>query len=99
MMDATRAFSIWARDASIKQYLDDAEASRKNKELLERMLKLRHESAGILGHPHWASYNAEDKMAGSAETIAAFIDDVVFELKNPVPVESMSWGELKLLNQ
>jgi thimet oligopeptidase len=47
-----------------------------NSDVLTQVLTLRHEKANLLGHPTWASYNAEDKMAKDSETIEAFIKDV-----------------------
>jgi thimet oligopeptidase len=47
-----------------------------NVDVLRRMLERRHELATLLGYPSFAAYAAEDKMIGSAENIAAFIDRI-----------------------
>ena len=47
-----------------------------NESILERILALRREIANIMGHPTWASYNAEDKMVKNAKTIESFIQDL-----------------------
>jgi thimet oligopeptidase len=47
-----------------------------NVDVLRGMLERRHEVATLLGYPSWAEYAAEDKMIGSAENIAAFIDRI-----------------------
>lgn len=72
----------------IQTYCEDADLRRDlyglfmsrgypaNVDVLKELLELRHEYAGILGHPHWASYNAEDKMVRSSDAIEAFIKQV-----------------------
>jgi thimet oligopeptidase len=73
----------------------DAESARKalfvafqtraypaNQKVLEQLLALRSEYAGILGYPNWAEYAAEDKMVKDEKTISAFIDRVA-ELSRP----------------
>ena len=47
-----------------------------NRDVLERMLKTRHEIAAELGYGSWADYFAADKMIGTGAKIAAFIQDV-----------------------
>ena len=62
------------REKLYRQYLTRAHPA--NHALLIELLSLRHELSTLLGHPNWASYNAEDKMAKDTDTIAAFIDKV-----------------------
>ena len=45
-----------------------------NMGVLDSLLLVRNEIATTLGYPHWASYITEDKMIGSAENAAAFLD-------------------------
>src|SRR5690606_14519301 len=40
------------------------------------MLERRHELATLLGYPSWAAYATEDKMIGTAEAAAAFIERI-----------------------
>ncbi len=47
-----------------------------NRDVLERMLKTRHDIAAALGYDSWADYFAADKMIGTGAKIAAFIQDV-----------------------
>ncbi|MFO0745251.1 MAG: M3 family metallopeptidase [Myxococcota bacterium] len=47
-----------------------------NGERLKKILILRKELATLLGYPNWAEYATEDKMSGSAETVAKFIADI-----------------------
>lgn len=47
-----------------------------NLEVLQRMLRLRHELATLLGYPSWAAYVTEDKMIGTEDAAAEFITRV-----------------------
>ena len=69
----------YAESGALRQRLYEVFMSRghpKNGPLIQRLLTLRHEYATTLGHPTWAAYTAEDKMARSPETIEAFIKQV-----------------------
>ena len=69
----------YAEDSETRKALYEQFMSRAypaNVSVLQDVLKLRYEQAQLLGHPHWASYNAEDKMVKSSEAIEAFIKDV-----------------------
>lgn len=69
-------------------YAHDADARRRlwtlfrqrghpdNIDVLRRMLERRHELATLLGYPSWAAYATEDKMIGTAEAAAAFIERI-----------------------
>lgn len=48
----------------------------KNLETLRHLLEKRYELARLLGYDHWAAYVTEDKMIGSAEAAAEFIEKV-----------------------
>ncbi len=45
-----------------------------NRDVLNRLVAKRYELARTLGYDNWADYVTEDKMSGSAETVAAFIE-------------------------
>ncbi len=45
-----------------------------NMTVLDSLLLVRHEIATTLGYPNWAAYITEDKMIGSAENVASFLD-------------------------
>ncbi len=45
-----------------------------NGPIVQRLLRLRHRYATLLGDPSWAAYRAAAEMAGSGEAIEAFID-------------------------
>jgi thimet oligopeptidase len=48
----------------------------KNLDVLQRMLGRRAELARVLGYPSWAAYVTEDKMIGSAEAAAEFVEKI-----------------------
>jgi thimet oligopeptidase len=49
----------------------------KNLEVLTTLLDRRAELARILGYPSWAAYATEDKMIGSADAAASFVERIV----------------------
>ncbi|WP_298133928.1 M3 family metallopeptidase [Micropruina sp.] len=51
-------------------------ASPINDPVLAELLQARHELATLLGYANWPDYDAEVKMIGSGDAIAAFIDTV-----------------------
>lgn len=72
-------FLSYARDAGAREQLWRLFRQRghpANVEVLRRMLQVRHELATLLGYPSWAQYAAENKMIGSAENIAEFIERI-----------------------
>jgi thimet oligopeptidase len=48
----------------------------RNLDVLSRMLAGRAELARVLGYPSWAAYVTEDKMIGSAEAAAEFVERI-----------------------
>jgi thimet oligopeptidase len=48
----------------------------RNLDVLSRMLTRRAELARVLGYPSWAAYVTEDKMIGSAEAAAEFVEKI-----------------------
>jgi len=63
-----------AREQLWRLFLNRAYPS--NVDVVRRLLERRHELATLLGYPSFAAYAAEDKMIGSAENIAEFIDRI-----------------------
>jgi thimet oligopeptidase len=67
-------------------YAEDGEARRQlyiefgrraypqNIAVLDTLARKRYELANLLGYPDWAAYVTEDKMVGSSEAAAAFIE-------------------------
>lgn len=47
-----------------------------NEKVLKKILTARHELAGLVGHDSFASFAADNKMIGSAEAIADFIERI-----------------------
>jgi thimet oligopeptidase len=70
-----------------------------NEEVLSQVLKLRHELANTLDHPHWASYNAEDKMVKNAETVDAFIAELRSVIKPVADAELVDLVNRKRLDE
>jgi thimet oligopeptidase len=48
----------------------------KNIEVLSRMTQKRYELANVLGYPDWAAYVTEDKMVGTKQNAADFIEKI-----------------------
>jgi thimet oligopeptidase len=70
---------MYARDGAVREQLWRLFLGRghpSNIDVLRRMLERRHELATLLGYAHWADYAAEDKMIGTADNIADFIDRI-----------------------
>ncbi len=72
-----------ARDRTLREEIHRAYVSRcrgggfDNLPVLPRILALRQELAGILGHRHFPDYRLEDAMAGSGARAGAFEADLV----------------------
>ena len=72
-------FITYARNAAAREKLWRAYRARaqpQNLAVLDRLLRGRHELATLLGYPSYASYATEDKMIGTAEKAAAFIEEI-----------------------
>jgi thimet oligopeptidase len=72
-------FITYAADDELRRALHIAFRSRgdqHNEATLREILKLRAEKAGLLGFANWADYITADKMIGSGERAAEFIDKV-----------------------
>jgi thimet oligopeptidase len=70
---------MYARDDALRRELYVAFRSRgdaENERILQELLLLRAELAGLLGKPTWADHVTEDKMMRSAARAAEFIDRV-----------------------
>ena len=66
----------YSEDPALRKELYGAFSARgypANADVLKRLLTLRSEYAKLLGHPHWASYAAEDKMVKTHTVVADFI--------------------------
>ncbi|MCH8626847.1 Zn-dependent oligopeptidase [Arsenicicoccus piscis] len=73
-------FTTFAQDREARLALSTVSLQRgwpDNQATLAAMIERRNERARLLGYPDWADYDAEVKMIGEGEAIAAFIDDVV----------------------
>ncbi len=72
-------FATYAKNADARRRLYREHKDRaypKNVEVLQNLLRARHELAGLLGYANWAEYITEDKMIGTAANAQAFVDKV-----------------------
>jgi Zn-dependent oligopeptidase len=58
-------------------FLYNTRAVEVNRPLLAEAIRLRDESAGILGYDSFAHYNLEERMAKTPENVASFYDDLI----------------------
>ncbi|MEO6952757.1 MAG: M3 family metallopeptidase, partial [Polyangia bacterium] len=70
----TYARSSRAREALWRAYRERAQKT--NLPVLDRLLRRRHELATLLGYPSYAALATEDKMIGTADKAAAFIEEI-----------------------
>ncbi|MEO7729767.1 MAG: M3 family metallopeptidase [Kofleriaceae bacterium] len=78
-------FMTYAQDDELRHQLYVAFRSRgdqHNEAVLRDLLKLRAEKAGLLGFANWADYITADKMIGSGDRAADFLDKV-WKLASP----------------
>lgn len=61
---------------------------KRNIALLEKMIRLREENAGILGYPTHADFRTEDRMARNAETVFSFLRNIMTRLAGQVAKET-----------
>jgi thimet oligopeptidase len=69
----------YAKSDALRQRLRQAYNTRaypKNRDVLEDMMRTRYQIATIVGYKSWADYYAADKMAGTGENIANFIEEL-----------------------
>ncbi len=72
-------FMTYATDDALREQLYIAFRSRgdqSNEAVLRDILALRAEKAGLLGYPDWADYITADKMIGSGDRAAQFLERV-----------------------
>lgn len=72
-------FMTYARDAGAREAVwreFNLRGYPSNVDVLQRMLTLRREYAGLLGYVSWARYVTEDKMIGSDDAAADFIERI-----------------------
>jgi len=72
-------FMTYARSAQAREALWRVNRQRghpANAAVLDGLLATRHALATLLGFPHWAAYVTADKMTGSAERAAEFIEKI-----------------------
>lgn len=71
-----------AHDASLRREIWEASGRigaadpYDNTALIQRILELRHEKAGVLGHTHFADLTLQRRMARTGETALNFVEDL-----------------------
>ncbi len=71
-------FLTYAGDAAARKALANAAAARGypiNADVLKKVLSLRQELAKLVGFPTFAALDLADKMSGTPEVVAGFLDD------------------------
>jgi peptidyl-dipeptidase Dcp len=58
-----------------------------NRTLLQKIVKLRNEMAGLLGYESYASYVLEQRMAGNPKTVDAFLNQLLDKALSPAREE------------
>ncbi|MFT3875964.1 MAG: M3 family metallopeptidase [Propioniciclava sp.] len=79
-------FRTFAHDADARRALHEASLTigyPDNVPVLHELFALRAEYAALLGYANWADFDAEVKMIGSGEAIAAFIDKIADAAEGP----------------
>ena len=72
-------FMSYAKDANLRRRLFLAYLNRaypKNESVLAEILDRRRRLASLVGHSSYAAFVASDKMIGSADAVAAFVDKI-----------------------
>ncbi|KAJ6642581.1 Thimet oligopeptidase, partial [Pseudolycoriella hygida] len=54
---------------------------RKNEEIMQKVIEMRHECANLLGYDTWAAYRQEILMAKDPETVSSFLKDLVSKMQ------------------
>jgi thimet oligopeptidase len=78
---------MFVRDPAVRREVTAAFLDRgwpQNEPLLTELFDLRHELATLVGHPDWASYDAEVKMIGAGPAIPEFIDRIAAAALEPM---------------
>ncbi len=68
------AENVPARERFFRTYMN--RAYPKNIAVLETMLRKRYQLANLVGYEDWAAFNTADKMVGSKQNVADFIDRI-----------------------
>jgi thimet oligopeptidase len=72
-------FMRYAKDGEARRLLSNAQNNRAypgNIEVLQNILTRRHALAVLLGYKNWADHITSDKMIGSGDAVAKFLDQV-----------------------
>lgn len=87
-----------AKRADVRKRLEQARftlAQEKNGPLLDRIVALRDQIAGLLGYKSWADYQIEPRMAKTADRAIAFLTDLKQGLEPKFRAELATFAKLK----
>ncbi len=92
-------FMMYAENSDLRKELFLAFGSRafknneyNNTEIVKKIVQLREQRAQLLGYNAHANFVLEERMAGSAERVLSFLDDLLVKAK---PVAQKEFDELK----
>lgn len=80
-------YTAWVTRASDQYAAVDKDGKWDNDELIEKILRLRHELAELVGFANYAEYSLATKMAKSVHEVADFLDRVALHSKAPAQRE------------
>ncbi|HEY0862658.1 MAG TPA: M3 family metallopeptidase [Lacunisphaera sp.] len=92
---------LYAEDAELRRQVWSAaiavgrEGAQDNRDLVKRILALRHEKAALLGQPHFADLVLQRRMAKSGAAALAFIEDLHDRVKTAFARESRELAAFK----
>jgi thimet oligopeptidase len=71
-------FMRYGHSERAREALEIASSDRapQNLEVLRELVRVRHDFATLLGYPSWAHYNLEERMVGTPESAARFLQEV-----------------------
>ncbi len=86
-----RFYRAWVTRASDQA---DYAPESDNTEIMERMLALRHEAAGLVGFANYAEYSLAPKMARSVEEVRGFLEELARRARRAAAQELAELAEL-----
>jgi thimet oligopeptidase len=76
------------RHAALELYIAFTNrGGNENVQILEHLLKLRHDKANLLGYETWADYAIEPRMAKTAKRVREFLGEVRDAVRDPAKAE------------
>ncbi len=84
------AYMTYGPNPEIRKILHKAYTTRapQNAKIIDKILKVRHEKATLLGFKNYAEYSIERKMAGSPKEVVRFLDHLVTKSRKQAKEET-----------